>query len=102
MLSFEGELRMEEVARRIVTEGLSVRAVEELALMGSDPGKPRRSRRKRSTPVEYLEAADKLGDLLETRVRIETGAKHGRVVVEFGDVEDLGRILDLIETGLQD
>ena len=100
LLSFEDEGRMEEVAGRIVAEGLSVRAVEELVLMGSRPGNPRRSRRKRNTPVEYLEAADKLGDLLETRVRIETGVKHGRVVVEFGDVEDLGRILDLIHTGL--
>ncbi len=100
LLSFEDESRMEEVAARIVAEGLSVRAVEELALMGSQPGKPRRSRKKRNTPVEYLEAADKLGELLETRVRIEAGAKHGRVVVEFGDVEDLGRILDLIQTGL--
>lgn len=101
LLSFEDEGRMEELAGRIVAEGLSVRNVEELALMGSQDGNPRRSRRKRNTPVEYLEAADKLGDLLETRVRIEAGVKHGRVVVEFGDVEDLGRILDLIETGLE-
>lgn len=101
LLSFEDEGRMEEMAGRIVAEGLSVRVVEELALMGAQPGTPRRSRRKRNTPVEYLEAADKLGDLLETRVRIETGVKHGRVVVEFGDVEDLGRILDLIQTGLE-
>lgn len=107
LLSLSDSDQIEALASRIVAEGLSVRAVEEIAVMqlasseGSPP-KAKKGGRKRQTPVEYREAADSLGDLLETRVRIETGSRTGRVVVEFGDIEDLGRILDLIRTGIED
>lgn len=93
----DGE-RMEAVAAKVVAEGLSVRAVEELMLV-EDP-EPTARRRTRSgagrTPVEYREAADRLSEQLETRVRIEGSASKGRIVVEFADVTDLARIVDQI------
>lgn len=103
LLGLSDPAEIESLSSRIIAEGLSVRAVEELILLAADDDKPRRGgRKRRTTPVEYREAADSLGDLLETRVKIESGAKRGRVVVEFGDTEDLGRILDLIRTGIED
>ncbi|MEI2642199.1 MAG: ParB/RepB/Spo0J family partition protein [Candidatus Nanopelagicales bacterium] len=95
--------RMEQLAMRVVAEGLSVRAVEELVLVddAAPDAKKRRSRKTR-TPVEYREAADRLADRLETRVRIEGGSGKGRIVVEFGGVDDLARIVDQILTEPRD
>lgn len=91
--------RMENLAARVVAEGLSVRAVEELVLVEQEAdGRSRKSSRPTSgkrTPVEYQEAADRLGEFLETRVRIE-GTGKGRVLIEFADVTDLARIVDQI------
>ena len=60
----------------------------------STPAKKRRSR-SRSTPLEYTEAAERLAEHLETRVRID-GRSKGRVVIEFADVTDLARIVDTL------
>lgn len=100
LLSFEDPDAMETVAARIVAEGLSVRSVEELALM-EGPVTParKRTRVRRDPPVEYLEAQDRFADLLSTRVRIQMGAKRGRVVIDFSGVDDLARILDIVASG---
>jgi ParB family chromosome partitioning protein len=91
---------MERLAGRIVAEGLSVRAVEELVLLSStDTPKPRRRAKRRETPVEYETAAERLSDRLDTRVRIEAGSRKGRIIVEFAAVDDLARIVDLMESG---
>lgn len=91
--------RMEQVAARVVSEGLSVRAVEELVLVAkdsSDAPKRRKSKSSAGTPLEYQEAAERMGEQLETRVRIEGSARKGRIVIEFADVTDLARIVDQI------
>lgn len=88
--------RMENLAARVVSEGLSVRAVEELVVIDQAGQTPRkRTPSGKRTPVEYREAADRVGEHLETRVRIE-GARKGRLVIEFADVTDLARIVDQI------
>ncbi len=88
----------ERLAQRIVAEGLSVRAVEELVAVGE--GEEPRTRRSRasSTPVpEHDELGRRLGDRLETRVRIDGGRGRGRIVIDFADAEDLARIVSEIE-----
>ena len=97
ILGTKSEEEMETLAARIVAEGLSVRATEELVHLGSVKDSPGRSPRKRKSPVEYETAAERLSDRLETRVRIEGNQKKGRVVIEFAAVDDLARIVDLIE-----
>lgn len=98
LLGAQSEGEMENLAGRIVAEGLSVRAVEELVVLGApDKPQPRRKSKRPPTPVEYDTAAERLSDLLETRVRIEAGRAKGRIVVEFAAVDDLARIVDLIE-----
>ncbi len=95
ILSAGDAARMEQLAARVVSEGLSVRAVEELVLVTDDDAAPTKKRKSRSrtTPVEYAEAAERLAEHLETRVRID-GRSKGRVVIEFADVTDLARIVD--------
>ncbi len=98
ILSVGDNDRMETVAAKVVAEGLSVRAVEELVLVEDPevPAKRRRGRSSSATPLEYREAADRLSERLETRVRIDGTASKGRIVVEFADVTDLARIVDQI------
>lgn len=106
LLSLEDPDQMENLAERIVAEGLSVRSTEEIVLLGDD-GEPRRKRstRNRSTTSPQMaeladEVSGRLADRLDTRVRVE-GAKNvsvrGRLVIEFADAEDLRRIVELLD-----
>jgi ParB family chromosome partitioning protein len=85
----------EQLARRTVSEGLSVRAVEEAIRARQDePTTVSRSNpaAKRLRPPGLLELEELLGDYLDTRVKVDMGARKGRVVIEFSTLEDLERI----------
>lgn len=87
----------EELAARIVAEGLSVRGTEEAVtlLAGRRPAQRRTATKRTPTPgIEDL-AAD-LGDVLDTRVLVELGRRKGRIVIEFASTDDLQRISDVI------
>jgi len=89
---------METLAQRIVKEGLSVRATEEAVALGVKASKPRRAAVAPSASAgAYDEIAERLGDLLDTRVRIAGGRAKGSIVVEFGSPEDLARIVGIID-----
>lgn len=89
---------METLAQRIVKEGLSVRATEEAVAVGVKTSKPRRATGSaRANAGAYDEVADRLGDILDTRVKIAGGRAKGSIVVEFGSPEDLTRIVGIID-----
>lgn len=87
---------IERLAQRIVSEGLSVRAVEEIVALGGDADSPAARRRpKAGERNEALdELASRLSDRFETRVKINLGKARGRLTVEFASVQDLNRILE--------
>ena len=99
LLSLDDEAAMEALATRIVAEGLSVRATEEIVSIGAGGGKrkERRPRGPRTTPVEVSELVDRASEVLETRITAEVSRTHGRMIVEFASVEDLRRIIDILE-----
>jgi ParB family chromosome partitioning protein len=86
---------MERLAQRIVAEGLSVRATEEIVALGGDdaPEPARRRPRAGDRHGALDELATRLSDRLDTRVRIALGQRKGKLTVEFASVEDLNRIL---------
>lgn len=86
---------MERLAQRIVAEGLSVRATEEIVALGGDPEKPGVVRRPRAGDRNAAldDLASRLSDRFETRVKIQLGRSKGRLTVEFASVQDLNRIL---------
>lgn len=88
----------EELAARIVAEGLSVRATEEaVTLARNEPvSKPRQAARKPAQPPALQHVADRLSDAFDTTVKVELGRRKGRIVVEFGSVDDLERIVKLM------
>ena len=99
LLSLETPEAQERLALRIVAEGLSVRAVEEIVAVGSDDSPPRRAVRtgvKSPTEPSLRQLADRLSDLFETRVKVELGQRKGKIVVEFATVDDLERIVKVM------
>lgn len=102
LLSLPDDAAMERLATRIVAEGLSVRAVEEIVALGGDQEKKMRSKIARTTPADIAALAARLGDHLDTRVKIEMGKARGKIAIEFASTEDLHRILRLIEKDARD
>jgi ParB family transcriptional regulator, chromosome partitioning protein len=94
LLSVEDAEAQDHLAHRIVAEGLSVRAVEEIVTLGVRPAKERRPPVARQpSPPALNELADRLSDAFDTRVKVELGKRKGKIVVEFGSLEDLERIV---------
>jgi len=99
LLALDDTEAMDRLATRIVAEGLSVRAVEEIVAVGEADGRERArvARPRRPTAPGLTEIADRLSDRLETRVRIESGKSKGKVTIEFATLDDLRRIVDVID-----
>jgi ParB family chromosome partitioning protein len=84
----------ERLAHRIVAEGLSVRAVEEIVTLGDTGGPARTVRRSaRPTAPALTALASRLSDHFETRVKVELGRTKGKITLEFASVDDLERIV---------
>jgi ParB family chromosome partitioning protein len=99
LLSLEGgPERQEELAARIVAEGLSVRATEEAVTLAnrSDASAPAPQRRKPIHMPRLQDVAERLSTAFDTRVTVALGKRKGKIVVEFGSVEDLQRIVELM------
>lgn len=96
LLSASDSAAIVELADRVIREGLSVRSLEELVV--GYRAKPKQAKIKPGGRGDMLkETADRLGDLLDTKVRISLGRKKGQLVIEFGNAADLKRITDVIE-----
>jgi ParB family chromosome partitioning protein len=83
---------IERIANKIVSEGLSVRATEELILVNSGRKKSSSKKSGASSLGKYQELEEKIGDALDTRVKIKGGSKGGKILIEFADSQDLLRI----------
>jgi ParB family chromosome partitioning protein len=81
------------LALRVAADGLSVREVEELVRRYTRPAEPARPRSASAAPSVFAEAEELLSERLSTRVRIQMGARKGRVIVEVGSAEDLDRVV---------
>ena len=98
LLGLEDAAAQERLAQRIVAEGLSVRSVEEIVSFGGDAAPERRAPRNRAPVAPKLEVlASRLGDRFETRVKVDLGKSKGRITVEFASIDDLERIVALMD-----
>lgn len=96
-----GPQAQEELAARIVAEGMSVRATEEaVTLMNRRNGTPNAvtERPKAEQPPEITDLAHRLSDSFDTKVTVSLGKRKGKIVVEFGSVDDLQRIVSLMQS----
>lgn len=101
LLSLEGGSEaQEELAARIVAEGLSVRATEEAVTLANREGTatPVAPRRKPIQMPGLQDVAERLSTAFDTRVTVSLGKRKGKIVVEFGSVDDLQRIIALMDS----
>jgi ParB family transcriptional regulator, chromosome partitioning protein len=99
LLSLDGGPEaQEELASRIVAEGLSVRATEEAVTLANrdDPASPAPQRRKPIQMPGLQDVAERLSTAFDTRVTVSLGKRKGKIVVEFGSVDDLQRIIAMM------
>jgi len=100
LVTIENTEVQDRLASRVVAEGLSVRALEEIVAVGPD-GQPKQAARRNAGPTltspRIAEIADRLSDRYDTRVKIQLGRSKGKVVIEFATVEDLERIVKILE-----
>lgn len=104
ILGVSDDTLMTQLAQRVINEGLSVRATEELASLmlrnmhdaGQLAPRPRRNTQ------QFDELASSLTDLLDTSVKITLGAKKGRIAIDFASVDDLNRIMAVINSETTD
>ena len=92
LLSLTDEKEIENLANRIVAEGLTVRAVEEIVATGGAKVKAGSIRSGKIIAPKLKEISDQLSDHLDTRVSVELGKQKGKIVIEFATIEDLERI----------
>jgi ParB family chromosome partitioning protein len=97
LLGLSDEKEIEKLANRIVAEGLSVRATEEIVAIAGPAKKSGKKKVKVGISGTALASAELLSDYLDTRVSIEQGKGKGKITIEFSGNEDLQRIVDLIE-----
>ena len=97
LLGLSDEKEIEKLANRIVAEGLSVRATEEIVSIAGPAKKSAKKKAKVGISGTALASAELLSDYLDTRVSIEQGKGKGKITIEFAGSEDLQRIVDLIE-----
>jgi ParB family chromosome partitioning protein len=96
LLSLTDEKEIENLANRIVAEGLTFRAVEEIVATGAAKVKGGSVRSGKIIAPKLKEISNQLSDHLDTRVNVELGKQKGKIVIEFATIEDLERISKVI------
>jgi ParB family chromosome partitioning protein len=98
LLSLDDTGQQESLAQRIVAEGLSVRATEELVALAANQGPAKAAAKRRAKPhaPALTDLADRLSDRFDTKVKVDIGRSKGKITIEFATVDDLERIVGII------
>ncbi|MCB0907807.1 MAG: ParB/RepB/Spo0J family partition protein [Nocardioidaceae bacterium] len=97
LLSVDSAELQDRLASRVVAEGISVRGLEEIVSLGAAEERHARQVRRKPVAPGLVDLADRLSDRLETRVKIDLGRAKGKITVEFATLEDLQRIVDIMD-----
>ena len=97
LLAVEDPDIQDRLAGRVVSEGLSVRSLEEIVAVGDLAPARRKQPRNKPTAPGLADLAERLSDRLETRVKVDLGKRKGKITVEFASIPDLERIVALLD-----
>jgi ParB family transcriptional regulator, chromosome partitioning protein len=97
LLAVEDPALQDRLAARVVAEGISVRGLEEIVATRDPAAGATSVRRAKPTAPGLQDIAERLSDRLETRVRVDLGQRKGRIVVEFASLDDLRRIVHVMD-----
>ncbi len=100
LLALKDAAAIEKLANRIVAEGLSVRSVEEIVSLdegvATRAGSAKRPLPKITAPG-LKDLGDRMSEKLDTRVTVQLGRSKGKVIIEFATLEDLRRIVEIVD-----
>ncbi|WP_395690339.1 ParB/RepB/Spo0J family partition protein [Nocardioides sp.] len=97
LLAIDDPEVQDRLAQRVVAEGISVRGLEEIVAVRDVDGPSPRVARPRPVAPGLVDLADRLSDRFETRVKVDLGRSKGRITVEFASLDDLQRIVDIMD-----
>ena len=97
LLAIEDAELQDRLAARVVAEGISVRGLEGIVAVGDRSAQETQVRRRKPTAPGLKDIADRLSDRLETRVKVDLGQRKGKITVEFASLDDLQRIVDVMD-----
>lgn len=100
LLGLSDPAEMERLAQKIVAEGLSVRATEDAVALAQGVRQAAPVSRRTSDPTRHERLdyfATALTARLDTQVKITLGKRKGKIAIDFASVEDLNRIMGLIQ-----
>lgn len=97
LLSVDDAGLQDKLAARVTAEGISVRGLEEIVSVGVETDDAPRVVRRKPVAPGLTELADRLSDRLETRVKVDLGKAKGKITVEFASLDDLRRIVDIMD-----
>ncbi|HEU4811809.1 MAG TPA: ParB/RepB/Spo0J family partition protein [Nocardioides sp.] len=97
LLTVEDAGLQDRLAQRVVAEGISVRGLEEIVAVGDNGSDTPRVTRRRPVAPGLTDLSERLSDRLETRVKVDLGKNKGKITVEFASMEDLQRIVDVMD-----
>ncbi len=100
LLQLPDAVEQERLAQRIVAEGLSVRAVEEIVALRQGVRRPARVAVPRMPSPRAVTLSQQLTDVLDTRVNVAIGRNKGKITIEFAGPDDLDRILTVMRGGI--
>ncbi|WP_343068485.1 ParB/RepB/Spo0J family partition protein [Brachybacterium halotolerans] len=92
LLAIDDPRLQEELAQRVVADGLSVRETERLASRGTEPAANRPAPRRTSYNPRVVDLTSRLSNRLEAPVKIDVGKRKGRITMEFSNLDDLERL----------
>ena len=95
LLGLNDERDIELLANRVVSEGLSVRSLEEIIAAGLTQDRVKRKLSTRNTHLTEVE--EELSDYFDTRISVQSGKAKGKIIIEFSGTSDLQRVLALIK-----
>ncbi len=97
LLSVEDGDLQDRLAQRVVAEGISVRGLEEIVSVGDHGDRSAAARRRKPVAPGLADLAERLSDRFETRVKVDLGRSKGKITVEFASLDDLRRIVDVMD-----
>lgn len=98
LVGVESAEHQDRLASRVVAEGISVRALEEMvSIAPGEDDKPARRRAGNVTAPRLADLASRLSDRFETRVKVDLGRSKGKITVEFASLDDLERIVEMMD-----
>jgi ParB family transcriptional regulator, chromosome partitioning protein len=97
LLAIEDPDLQDRLAQRVIAEGISVRGLEEIVAVRDQDSPAPRARRAKPHAPGLVDLADRLADRFETRVKVDLGRAKGKITVEFASMDDLQRIVDIMD-----